>query len=368
MQQKNANSPLFSYSIIWTASFFLYCVIILKADIKCTGASQSAGGTLMKNLLKIFFCFSAVLVCLALFSANAAAANASSTAGIVKTTSGKLNVRQTSAPDGKVLGGLKSGTHITLISSENGRYKVEYAAGKYGYCHPSYINKIDSSRAMFVNATKLNIRRGAGTQYEVKATLAFQKAVVVLKTSGEWSKILYNGTKTGYVASRYLSSKKPVLKAISLSVPSYKQYDSRWKNIKIGTQGDTIGTSGCTTTALAMTESFRRNKTVDVLAMRSELTYSSSGQLYWPKNYVTTLSNQSSFFNDIYSVLKQNKPVIAAVKNKNGSQHWVVVTGFNGKSLTASSFTINDPGSSKRKTLADLMADYPSAYKIAYYQ
>lgn len=322
----------------------------------------------MKNLFKTLLCFSAILFCFAFFSANAAAANASSTAGRVKTTSGKLNVRQTSKPDSKILGGLKSGTHITLISTENGRYKVEYANGKYGYCHPSYINEIDSSRAMFVNATKLNVRRGAGTGYEVKTTLDFQKAVVVLKTSGSWSKILYNGTKTGYVATQYLSSKKPTLKAVSLAVASYKQYDSRWKNAKIGTQGDTIGSSGCTTTALAMTESFRRNKTVDVLAMRSELSYSSSGQLYWPKNYITSLSAQSSFLNDIYSVLKQNKPVIAAVKNKSGSQHWVVVTGFNGKSLTASSFTINDPGSSKRKTLADLMADYPTAYKTAYYR
>lgn len=322
----------------------------------------------MKNLLKTLFGFSAILFCFAFLSANAAAANASSTAGRVKTTSGKLNVRQTSSPDSKILGGLKSGTYITLISTENGRYKVEYADGKYGYCHPSYINKIDESRAMFVTATKLNVRRGAGTGYEIKATLDFQKAVVVLKTSGEWSKILYDGRKTGYVSNRYLSSKKPTLQAVSLSVPSFKQYDSRWKNLKIGTMGDTIGTSGCTTTALAMTESFRRNKTVDVAAMRAELRYSSSGQLYWPNNYVTSLSSQSGFFNDIYSVLKQNKPVIAAVKNQNGAQHWVVVTGFNGKSLTASSFTINDPGSSKRKTLADLMAEYPSAYKIAYYQ
>ena len=330
--------------------------------------SGYTGGTLMKNILKAFLCLSAVFFCLALFSPDAGAANASSTAGKVKTTSGNLNVRQTSAPDGKIIKGLKSGTYITLVSTKDGRYKVEYANGKYGYCHPSYIRKVSSSRAMFVNATKLNVRRKAGTQYEIKTTLAYAKAVVVLSESGGWSKILYNGTKTGYVASRYLTDKKPSLKKISLSVPSYKQYDSRWKNAKIGTQGDTIGSSGCTTTALAMTESFRLNKTVDVLKMRSQLKYSASGQLYWPKNYVTAVSGQDSFLRDIYSVLRQNKPVIAAVKKKNGSQHWVVVTGFNGSSLTASSFTINDPGSSKRKTLADLMADYPLAYKTAWYQ
>lgn len=322
----------------------------------------------MKNLLKTLFCLSAIIFCLTLFSPDAGAANASSTAGRVKTTSGRLNVRKTSAADSAVLTGLKSGTHITLISAQNGRYKVEYANGKYGYCHPSYIEKQAGSKAMFVNATKLNVRKGAGTQYEVKTTLGFGTAVVVLKSNSQWSKILYDGTKTGYVAKQYLSAKKPVYPKISLSVPSYKQYDSRWKNARIGTQGDTIGSSGCTTTALAMTESFRLKKTVDVLKMRSLLRYSSSGQLYWPENYVTSVSTQGSFLQDIYSVLKQNKPVIAAVKKKNGSQHWVVVTGFNGSALTPSAFTVNDPGSAGRKTLADLMADYPYAYKTAWYQ
>lgn len=322
----------------------------------------------MKKFLKTLFCLSAVFFCLALFSPDADAANASSTAGRVRTSSGNLNVRQTSAPDGRIIKGLKNGTYVTLISTKDGRYKVEYANGKYGYCHPSYIKKVSASSARFVTATKLNVRRKAGTQYEIKATLDYAKAVVVLKDDGQWSRILYNGSKTGYVASRYLSSKKPSLKQIRLSVPSFKQYDSRWKNMKIGTQGDTVGSSGCTTTALAMTESFRLSRTVDVSEMRSRLSYSSSGQLYWPKNYVTALSSQDSFLEDIYSVLRQNKPVIAAVKKKNGSQHWVVVTGFCGSSLTASAFTINDPGSASRKTLADLMADYPLAYKTAWYQ
>lgn len=322
----------------------------------------------MKRFYKTLFCLSATVFCLALLSPDAGAANASSTAGIVRTTSGNLNVRATSAPDGRIIKGLRSGTHITLISSQNGRYKVEYADGKYGYCHPAYIEKNETSRAYFVTATKLNVRKGAGTQYEIRDTLDFGKAVVVLKSNSQWSKILYNGTRIGYVAKQYLSATKPVYQPISLSVPSYKQYDSRWKNAKIGTQGDTIGSSGCTTTALAMTESFRLSRTIDVLQIRSLLTYSASGQLYWPSNYVTAVSGQKDFLKDIYSVLSQNKPVIAAVKNNSGSQHWVVVTGFSGKTLTASAFSINDPGSSKRQTLADLMAVYPNAYKIAWYQ
>jgi len=60
--------------------------------------------------------------------------------------------------------------------------------------------------------------------------------------------------------------------------------------------------------------------------------------------------------------------VLLGCKNSYGSQHWVVVTGYTGGStLTASGFTINDPGTSSRTTLSQFLSVYPSFYKILYY-
>ena len=69
----------------------------------------------------------------------------------------------------------------------------------------------------------------------------------------------------------------------------------------------------------------------------------------------------------IYQQLKAGKPVLFGGKNSYGGQHWVVITGFTGGSLTASNFTIQDPGSNSRVTLQHFLNVYPMFYKYFYY-
>lgn len=151
-------------------------------------------------------------------------------------------------------------------------------------------------------------------------------------------------------------------------MPSFKQTDSRWSDIKIGTQGDTVKSSGCTTTALSMTESFHLGKTVTPADMVKKLSYSASGMLYWPSEYNTELVASSDYLKKIYTQLSKGKPVILGMKKTGGSQHWVVITGHtkSTSSLSAGNFTINDPGSSTRTLLSEFVSAYPVAYKIAY--
>ena len=53
--------------------------------------------------------------------------------------------------------------------------------------------------------------------------------------------------------------------------------------------------------------------------------------------------------------------------NRSGGQHWVVITGFTGGEVTAANFTINDPGTSSRTTLAQFLNAYPNFYKYFHY-
>lgn len=298
------------------------------------------------------------------------AADASSKAGKVVTESTALNLRKSATTSSAVVKQMKKGKYLTLLKKEGSWWKVEYAAGKTAYAHGDYIDTV-SSKAMYV-ATKsgnLNVRSSASASAEIRTTLAKGTAVLRLSEKNGFSKILYNGSSTGYVSSAYLSPlTSESYKKISLSVPSYKQTDSRWASIKIGTQGDTIKSSGCTTTALAMTESFHLGRTVTPADMVKKLTYSSSGMLYWPSDYATELITSSDYLSKIYSLLAKGKPVILGMKKSGGSQHWVVVTGHSksSSSLSASDFTINDPGSGTRVLLSEFVSAYPSAYKIAY--
>lgn len=307
--------------------------------------------------------------CFMLFSASAA--DASSKAGRVATESTALNLRKSATTSSAVVKQMKKGKYLTLLKKEGSFWLVEYAKGKTAYAHSNYIDTV-SSKVMFVatQSGNLNVRSSASATAEIRTTLPKGTVVLKLSEKNSFTKILYNGSSTGYVSTAYLSELKSTgeYKKISLSVPSFKQTDSRWADIRIGTQGDTIRSSGCTTTALSMTESFHLGKTVTPADMVKKLTYSASGMLYWPTDYVTELVTSSDYLSKIYTQLSKGKPVILGMKKSNGAQHWVVITGHtkSTSSLSANNFTINDPGSNVRTVLSEFVSAYPTAYKIAY--
>jgi hypothetical protein len=125
---------------------------------------------------------------------------------------------------------------------------------------------------------------------------------------------------------------------------------------------------GCATTGLAMTESYRTGTTITPATMAKRLKYTSTGSLYWPENYVAVTS-KTDYLKKIYELLRSGKPVLIGAKTASGTQHWVVVDGYNGGStLTASGFTVNDPASASRSTLQELFDTHPYFYKYFYYK
>lgn len=325
----------------------------------------------MKKHFRALLFVLTLIITSSLFVFGASAADASSKAGKVATESTALNLRKSASTSSTVVTQMKKGKYLTLLKKEGSFWRVEYAKGKTAYAHADYIDTV-SSKVMSVSTQSgnLNVRSSASTTSEIKTTLPKGTVVLRLSEKNSFTKILYNGSSTGYVSSAYLSelTSSGTYKKISLSVPSFKQTDSRWANIKIGTQGDTIKSSGCTTTALSMTESFHLGKTVTPADMVKKLTYSASGMLYWPSDYATELVSSSNYLSKIYAQLSKGKPVILGMKKSGGTQHWVVITGHSKStaSLSASNFTINDPGSNTRTLLSEFVSAYPVAYKIAY--
>jgi len=157
---------------------------------------------------------------------------------------------------------------------------------------------------------------------------------------------------------------------ISLSVPLFKQTDSRWSDTYIGTK--TIGAVGCTTCCIAMMYSYKYGTSYPN-TMRNKLSYSNN-DLYWSSatgsRAISTTKDYSSLtqavMQEIVNQLKANKPVLLGSKNSSG-QHWVVITGYNGpaSSFHAANFKINDPMHS-RTTLSQHMSAYPTLLKIGY--
>ena len=318
----------------------------------------------------------ALILSITLINSITMTAEASSTVygvGKVTTQSTSLNVRKSASTSSGIVTTLKRNSLITLINKSGNFWYVRYGTSGYGYCSTDYIT-VTSTDVKTVKTTSgnLNVRSSASTSGTILTRLPSGTKVPVISTSNGWSKILYNGTKTGYVSSAYLvnnsTSNTTTYKAISLSgVPNFKQTDSRWANVIIGNSGQSIAKIGCATTAIAMLESKRTNTTIYPHNMMKKLSYTSGGAVYWPSNY-TQITSSSGYLTKIYNLLEQGKPVIVGAKNSNGGQHYVVVTGVKAtNTLTTSSFYINDPGSNTRTTLNQFFSAYPYFYKMLHY-
>lgn len=319
----------------------------------------------MNSIRKIILSCIVVFLVLGSMILSADAAEMEKQAGIVTVSSGRLNVRSSASSSASVVTSLSKGSYVTLLSQSGAWWKVEYANGKYGYCHSSYISVQSAGTAtVSTQSSSLNVRSGPGTSYGKTGTVPKGEKVIVLSTSGGWSQILYHGTKSGYVSSQYLSSGYP---AVSLWVRDMKQMDSRWADTVVGISGKTMSQIGCATTAIAMLESHRTGIVRYPDEMMTLLEYTPSGSVYWPSHY-TTVTNGSDYLSNIYKLLKQGKPILFGATNQYGSQHWVIITGFaGGSAITADRFTINDPGSYSRTNLQQFLSAYPNFYKYFYY-
>lgn len=154
---------------------------------------------------------------------NAGGSSVSSGAGTVNVSA--LNVRSGPSTSSQSFGCVSHGTPVTIISSENGWYKVNVKVNgktREGYVFAEYITAGSGSgggqnnssetpaegTSGVCNVSALNIRKGAGTSTAVCGLLKKGNAVSVISKEGEWYKIsaTINGSKvTGYVFADYIT-------------------------------------------------------------------------------------------------------------------------------------------------------------------
>ncbi len=147
----------------------------------------------------------------------------------------------------------------------------------------------------------------------------------------------------------------PAALAYRMDVPVWKQSDSRWASLHLGSSSYTMSGSGCAVTSCAMVASyFGSGKDPGGLckALSSSGGFSSSGAIYWQKvpaaaggtiSYVGRWDYCS--LTRINQELDAGHPVIVQVSRR-GSTHFVVLTGRYG-----STYYLNDPAYGDRTTL-----------------
>ncbi|WP_283689545.1 SH3 domain-containing protein [Clostridium perfringens] len=154
-----------------------------------------------------------------------------------------LNVRQASTTNSRIIGSLKGGEKVNIISESNGFYKIEFN-NSYGYVYSKYISKDgDSEKVQVVKqeevkkekvdeskkeakatpkaepivlavrslnktgivnvSSSLNVREGVSTSSKVIGSLSGNTKVTIIEEEGAFYKIEYKGSH-GYVAKEYV--------------------------------------------------------------------------------------------------------------------------------------------------------------------
>ena len=158
-----------------------------------------------------------------------------------------LNVRQASTTNSRIIGSLKGGEKVNIISESNGFYKIEFN-NSYGYVYSKYISKDgDSEKVQVVKqeevkkekvdeskkeakatpkaepvvlavrslnktgivnvSSSLNVRNEASTSSKVIGSLSGNTKVTIVGEEGAFYKIEYKGSH-GYVAKEYIKDIK----------------------------------------------------------------------------------------------------------------------------------------------------------------
>lgn len=251
----------------------------------------------------------------------------------------------------------------TMLSGYKASNKLQVLSAPLKFTAQNAANGINFSWNSVSGAKRYRLyySEGSGTPTRI-ATVAKTSYLWTHAEKGKtYTFTVYAEDSNGFPgATSQVKIKREVNTAISLDVPSFKQGDSRWANVRLGNRSGTeIKTVGCTVTSIAMIQSYRTGQTIYPDAMSKQLEFTDGGGLKSYPSWLSMKTSDDDYLTKIYEELKAGKPVLMEVKKTSGGQHWVVITGFTGGTLTADHFTINDPGSNSRTVLEQLFTTYP---------
>ncbi|MGL5695300.1 MAG: SH3 domain-containing protein, partial [Peptostreptococcaceae bacterium] len=151
-----------------------------------------------------------------LLTASMAFVNIAEAATKYAKTTDNLNFRTGPSTSDKVISTIKKNTQVEVISYEGKWAKIKYN-NKVGYSSKDYLKEVNSSsnsnsgtgtstskKTGTVTTDTLNVRSGAGTNYNKIGTVKKGAKVTILSTSKGWHKIEMSGGKTGWVSADYI--------------------------------------------------------------------------------------------------------------------------------------------------------------------
>lgn len=145
-------------------------------------------------------------------------------------TASALNIRTGAGTNYRVLRSIPQGTKVTVYEEKNGWGRI----GDGQWSSMKYLSTSapapKPTKTMYVTASALNVRSGAGTNHSVRRTISKGTAVTVYEESNGWSRI-GNGE---WVSSKYLTSQATKTKKVTASALNVRAgAGTKYKVVKV---------------------------------------------------------------------------------------------------------------------------------------
>ena len=166
-----------------------------------------------------------MVICL-LVTALAPCALADTVKGVIKTPAadGSVNIRSEAGVSHSIVGWAKNGAAVEILYQGNSWHKVKVeATGKTGWVYARYVSiggtattpskgdqsavsgSVASVTTKYATST-VNIRTGAGTNYDVVAAVGRGTRLSLLSTANGWYQVsVPSKGVTGYISASYVS-------------------------------------------------------------------------------------------------------------------------------------------------------------------
>ena len=127
-----------------------------------------------------------------------------------------LHLREAASSDSAIIGRYRNGTKVEILSSGKYWAKVRTPDGKVGYMYKQYLSAYSTgeseSGASIGTGTRyiksgigpVNIRRSASVKARLLDRLEGGSRVTVLSAGVNWCRIRFNGSRIGWVKTKYL--------------------------------------------------------------------------------------------------------------------------------------------------------------------
>ncbi|MDR0876291.1 MAG: SpoIID/LytB domain-containing protein [Clostridiales Family XIII bacterium] len=141
--------------------------------------------------------------------------------GSANVGSSTLNVRSGPSTGYSIVSSLKNGTKVKITGQAADWWRIDLGSGKIGFVSGAFI-KVDAKKTpapetpapapeaktgtVNTPGTTLNVRSGAGTNYEILGSLKHGASITITGESGSWYTLSYN-SKTGYVSKSFVTVK-----------------------------------------------------------------------------------------------------------------------------------------------------------------